>query len=95
MTNTYATDPAAGTVLVTIENRSAANETFQVLVGGVSQAMLTVPAGAQGQVSVRADVATAHGSSVRIEAITASGRRASQDVFVGADGTAQVALRIE
>ncbi|MFA5896826.1 MAG: hypothetical protein WC985_07980, partial [Thermoplasmata archaeon] len=72
-----------GTIVVTVENRSAADETVQLLVNGVSVSTLSVPARATQQASVGARLASPFGSMVKVQAVTVGGRRAEQAVFVG------------
>ncbi len=83
-----------GTVLVSVENRSAANESVQLLLNGAPSATLTVPAGSTQQVSLPVRLSSAFGHTVAVEVVTSGGRRARQDIFVGAGGTVSVALRI-
>ncbi|HYM40241.1 MAG TPA: hypothetical protein VEY12_08890 [Thermoplasmata archaeon] len=89
-----AAPPGMGAILVTLENRSAADENVQILVNGTPAVSLTVPAGKTGQAHVRAPAAPPPGSPVHVEVVTGSGARASQDVVVAAEGSAQVSLRI-
>lgn len=88
--------PAAptGTIVVTLENVSAVPETVRILVNGTAMTDVTVPPGGRQQVRVTAALASPFGSTVQVEAVTSAGRRARGSVFVGARGTAPVALRI-
>ncbi len=83
-----------GTVVVSVQNQSAANESVQVLLNGAPAATLSVAAGTTQQVSLPARLSSPFGHTVAVEVVTSGGRRARQDVFVGAGGTASVALRI-
>jgi hypothetical protein len=86
--------PPMGTLVVTVENHSSADETVQLVVNGAGVATLTVPAGTTQQVSVPVLLASPFGSTVTVDAITSRGQRAQQSVFLGARGTAPVALRV-
>ena len=90
-------EPAAvptGSVVVSVENRSAGTETVQLLVNGAAVSNLSVPPGTSQVTTVTARLSSPFGSMVTIQAVTSGGRRAEQSVFVGAKGTAQVSLRI-
>ncbi len=92
-----AAEPApvpTGNVVVSLENRSAGTETVQLTVNGVAVSSLTLPPGTSQVTTVTARLSSPFGSMVAVEAVTSGGRRAAQSVFVGARGTAQVALRI-
>ncbi len=83
-----------GTVLVTVQNGSGADASFDLVVNGVPVTSMSVPAGQAQQVSVSAKLASPFGSTVTVEAVMASGRRVKQAVFVGARGTAPVTLHV-
>lgn len=85
---------AMGTVALTLENRSTADETVTVSVNGVAVSTTTVPAGTTQQAALPARLASPFGSMVTVDAVTGGGRRAQQSVFVGAHGTAAITLRI-
>lgn len=93
-----AESPAAaapmGTVLLTLENRSAVDESVTLSVNGVAVSTTTVPAGTTQQTRLPAKLASPFGSMVTVDVVTSGGRRAQQSVFVGAHGTAPIALRI-
>lgn len=91
---TAASAPPMGTVLLTLENRSAADESVTASVNGVAVSTTTVPAGTTQQASLPAKLASPFGSMVTVDVVTGGGRRAQQSVFVGAHGTAAVTLRI-
>ncbi len=86
--------PGTGAILATVENRTASDESVQLLLNGAPTVSLTVPAGRSGVAHLRAPAAPAPGSSVRVEVVTASGARAGQDVTVVAGGTAELTLRL-
>ena len=83
-----------GTVLLTLENRSAVDESVTVSVNGLAVSTTTVPAGTSQQASLPAKLASPFGSMVSVDVVTGGGRRAQQSVFVGAHGTAPITLRI-
>ncbi len=83
-----------GTLLVTVQNASAADATLDLVVNGVAVTSMTVPAGQSAQTSVNARLSSPFGSTVTVEAVMAGGRRARQAIFVGAGGTAPVTLRV-
>jgi len=83
-----------GNVVVTLENRSAGTETVQLIVNGVAVSTLSLPPGTSQVTTVTARLSSPFGSMVAVEAVTSGGRRVAQSVFVGARGTAPVALRI-
>jgi len=87
--------PLIGTVLVTVENGSATDETVDLLANGVSVATLQVVAVGSSQSTVRVQLFSAYGATVALEAVSRSGRRAQQSVFVAPQGTAQATLRIQ
>jgi len=87
--------PLIGTVLVTVENGSATDETVDLLANGVSVATLQVVAVGSSQSTVRVQLLSAYGATVALEAVSRSGRRAQQSVFVAPQGTAQATLRIQ
>lgn len=87
-------EPSLGTVALTLENRSAVDETVTVSLNGVPVSTTTVPAGTTQQASLTARLASPFGSMVNVEAVTGGGRHAKESVFVGAHGTAAIALRI-
>lgn len=92
-----ASEPASspvGTVVVTVENHSAAEVALDLVVNGAPVTSMTVPAGGSRQVSVSAKLSSPFGSTVTVEAVLAGGHPARQAVFVGARGTAPVTLRI-
>lgn len=83
-----------GTVVLTLENRSAVDEHVTVSVNGVAVSSTAVPAGTTQQASLAAKLASPFGSMVTVDAVTSGGRHAQQAVFVGAHGTAAITLRI-
>ncbi len=83
-----------GTVLLTLENQSATDESVTVSVNGLAVSTTTIPAGTTQQASLPTRLASPFGSMVTIDVVTSGGRRAQQSVFVGAHGTAPVTLRI-
>ncbi len=87
-------EPPVGTIVLTLENRSAVDESVTVSLNGVAVTATTVPAGATQKASLRARLASPFGSTVNVEVVTGGGRRARESVFVGAHGTADVTLRI-
>jgi len=87
--------PLIGTVLVTVENGSVTDETVDLLANGVSVATLQVVAVGSSQSTVRVQLLSAYGATVALEAVSRSGRRAQQSVFVAPQGTAQATLRIQ
>ncbi len=93
-TTTAAATAPTGNVVVAVENRSAAAETVQLVVNGAVVTALTLAPGTTQSLSVTARLASPFGSMVRVEAVTASGKRAEDSVFVGAGGTGHVGLRI-
>ncbi len=82
-----------GTILVTLDNQSSLDESVQILIDGAPAVSLTVPARTSGQAHLHAPAASP-GATVHVETVTARGSRASQDVPLGPDGTAQVILRL-
>ncbi len=87
--------PLIGTVLVTVENGSATDETVDLLANGVSVGTLQIVAVGSSQSTVRVQLLSAYGATVALEAVSRSGRRAQQSVFVAPQGTAQATLRIQ
>ena len=83
-----------GDVVVTLENRSAAPETVQLVVNGVAVTAITVSPGTTQTSSVTARLASPFGSMVTVQAVTADGKKVERSVFVGAHGTAQVSLQV-
>jgi hypothetical protein len=83
-----------GTVVLTLENHSAVDESVTVSVNGVPVSSTSVPAGTTQQASLSARLASPFGSMVTVDVVTGGGRHAQQTVFVGAHGTAPVTLRI-
>ena len=83
-----------GTVVVTVENRTGADARMDLVVNGSPVTSLTVPAGQSYELSVSARLSSLFGSTVTVEAVMANGRRVRGGVFVGAGGTAPLALRI-
>ncbi len=86
---------AYGTVLVTLENPAALDANVQLFVNGLLVTSLPVPAGQTGQATLHPGLSNPYGTSVRVEAVTMDGRRASQDVTATADAAVSVALRIQ
>jgi hypothetical protein len=84
-----------GTVLVNLENPTAADANVQLFVNGLLVTSLTVPAGQTGQATLHPGLLNPYGTSVRVEAVTADGRRASQDVTATADVAVSLRLRIQ
>ena len=87
--------PLIGTVLVTVENGSGTDETVDLLANGVSVATLQIVAVGSSQSTVRVQLLSAYGATVALEAVSRSGRRAQQSVFVAPQGMAQATLRIQ
>ena len=83
-----------GTVVLTLENHSTADETVTVSVNGVAVSTTTVRAGTTQQANLPAKLGSPFGSMVAVDAVTSGGRRAQQSVFVGAHGGAAITLRI-
>lgn len=83
-----------GTVVLTLENHSTADESVTVSVNGVAVSTTTVRAGTTQQANLPAKLGSPFGSMVTVDAVTSGGRRAQQAVFVGAHGSAAIALRI-
>lgn len=89
--------PAAtptGNVVITLENASGGAETVQLVVNGVAVTTIAVSPGTTQVTTVTARLASPFGSMVSVQALTASGRRSEDSVFVGAGGTAQLRLRV-
>jgi len=84
-----------GTVLVTLENPFAVDANVQLFVNGSLVTSLTVPAGQTGQSTLHPALLNPYGTWVRVEAVTADGRRASQDVTATTNVAVPVALRIQ
>lgn len=82
------------TIHVHVENATPSDESVQILVNGIPMMTLPVPAGKAADMSVHPNVAVPPGASVRVEAVTAAGMRATQDVIGDASGNAVVSLRI-
>lgn len=83
-----------GTLLVTVQNASAAEVALDLVVNGAAVTSMSVPAGQSQEVSVSARLSSPFGSTVTVEAVMANGHRSKQAVFVGARGTAPVTLRV-
>lgn len=83
-----------GTVVLTLENHSTADESVTVSVNGVAVSTTTVRAGTTQQANLPAKLGSPFGSMVTVDAVTSGGRRAQQAVFVGAHGSAAITLRI-
>jgi hypothetical protein len=87
--------PAPGTILLTVENRTGADETVQILAEGSEVASLTVPAGTTQHVSVALRAPPAAELPSSLEIVTREGRRWRQDLVVGPGATATAAIRLE
>ncbi len=83
-----------GVIVVTVENRSATDETVQLLVGGMPAATLSVPAGQTATTSIRQALPSPYGANVVVEAVAADGRRSSQSAFVGIQTPTSLSIRI-
>lgn len=83
-----------GNVVVTLENPSSAAQTVQLVVNGAAVTTLSLSPGTTQVTTVTARLASPFGSMVNVEAVAASGRRSSGAIFVGAGGTARLALRV-
>ena len=83
-----------GNVVVTLENASGGAETVQLLVNGAPVTTLTLSPGTTQVTTVTARLASPFGSMVSVQALTASGRRSEESVFVGAGGTAPLRIRV-
>lgn len=83
-----------GSVVVTLENASTSEQTVQLVVNGAAVTSLSVPPGTTQVTTVTARLASPFGSMVSVQAVASSGRRAEASVFVGAGGTARLALRV-
>lgn len=88
------TPAAFGTIFVTVENVSTTREEVHILLNGMHHVSLSVPPGESGRATLRASVDSPAGANVVLEAVTGAGRRARQDVAIGAGGTTSVSLRI-
>jgi hypothetical protein len=91
---TEAAPTPTGDVVVTLENSSASPQTVQLVVNGAPVSSLSLGPGTTQVTTVTARLASAFGSMVRVEALSASGRRTEESVFVGAGGTARLTLRV-
>src|SRR2546428_2964529 len=80
--------PLIGTVLVTVENGSATDETVDLLANGVSVATLQVVAVGSSQSTVRVQLFSAYGATLALEAVSRRGPAAPQVLFVAPQGTA-------
>src|SRR3989441_743702 len=69
-----------GTVVVTLESTSAADETVQLFVNGLLVTSLAVPAGKTAQATIHPTLPNPYGTPVHLEAVAADSRRATQDV---------------
>jgi len=83
-----------GTVLVSLENSSGPDANVQLFLNGQLVTSLTVAAGMTAQATLHPGLASPFGTPVRVEAVAADGRRASQDVTATADVAVSIALRI-
>jgi len=83
-----------GTVLVTLENPSAADTIVQLFVNGQLVTSLNVAAGMTAGATLHPGLVSVYGTPVRVEAVTADGRRASQELVATAYVAVSIALRI-
>lgn len=91
----YPVAPAAfGTVVVSVENATAADTMVQVLVNNAPMASLAVGAGKTERVTLHPPLGDPYGSVLRVEAVAADGRRASQDVTATAHAGTSVSMRL-
>ncbi len=82
------------TIVLTVENGTAAAETVQIVVNGAVVGELPVPAGQSVGATLHPALANAYGSRVRVEAVLRDGRRATQDLTVTAFAGQSMSLRI-
>ncbi len=86
---------ADATILVNVQNRGDVNLTsVQVLLNGVVQTTVSVPAGQTVRATLHVTFATANGAYEDVSAISSQGQQNSDSVFVNAAGTYVVSLRL-
>src|SRR3989441_2841679 len=86
---------AYGTVLVTVENPSVTDANVQLFINGLLVTSLLVPAGKNGQATLHPGLSNPYGTPVRIEAVAADGRRASQDLTATAAVAVSMGFRLQ
>ena len=83
-----------GTIVLAVENATAADETVSIVMNGVAVGSLPVPAGRTAQATLHPALANPYGSPVRVEAVLADGRRATQELTATAYQGSSMRLRI-
>ncbi|TLZ91744.1 MAG: hypothetical protein E6K04_05570 [Methanobacteriota archaeon] len=87
--------PSTGTILLTLENSTSAEETVRILIDGSEVATLTIPAGATQRASLPMEISAGPATSTSLEAVTAGGKRLQQSVTLVPGGAVPVSLRLE
>ena len=87
--------PSTGTILLTLENSTSAEETVRILIDGSEVATLTTPAGATQRASLPVEISAGPATSTSLEAVTAGGKRLQQSVTLVPGGAVPVSLRLE
>ena len=87
--------PSTGTILLTLENPTSAEETVRILIDGSEVATLTIPAGATQRASLPTGISAGPATPTSLEAVTAGGKRLQQSVTLVPGGAVPVSLRLE
>ena len=87
--------PSTGTILLTLENPTSAEETVRILIDDSEVAKLTIPAGATQRASLPIGISVGPATPTSLEAVTAGGKRLQQSVILVPGGAVPVSLRLK
>ena len=87
--------PSTGTILLTLENPTSAEETVRILIDDSEVAKLTIPAGATQRASLPIGISAGPATPTSLEAVTAGGKRLQQSVTLVPGGAVPVSLRLK
>jgi len=87
--------PSTGTILLTLENSTSAEETVRILIDGSEVATLIIPAGATQRASLPIGISAGPATPTSLEAVAAGGKRLQQSVALVPGGAVPVSLRLE
>ena len=87
--------PSTGTILLTLENPTSAEETVRILIDDSEVATLTIPAGATQRASLPIGISVGPATPTSLEAVTAGGKRLQQSVTLVPGGAVPVSLRLK
>ena len=87
--------PSTGTILLTLENPTSAEETVRILIDDSEVATLTIPAGATQRASLPIGISPGPATPTSLEAVTAGGKRLQQSVILVPGGAVPVSLRLK